>query len=738
MLFRAKHFYDFGSFRLDLTEKLLLRDGKPVPLTPKVFETLQVLVENAGRLVEKDELMRRIWEDRFVEESNLTFNVKMLRKALGDDAHNPHFIETVPKRGYRFVAEIREIPADDFPPTQGRSPSRNEAQGDTSPGVYSYGATEEKIFRPTASSTPQRRHYLIFGGLTFIAIILAVGGFSYWVPKLHVLTGSFHQTRFTRITSSGNSYLAAISPNGEYVVYAKDEGDRQSLWVRQTDGTRDVEIVPSAAVRFEGVTVAPDSRRVFYTVWDVNRSDLVLYQVPMLGGTPQKLSSAISSAVTFSPDGRRIAFASSAARIGNSHLLIANADGSEEVELARRKSPDTFETFFGSPAWSPDGKSIVAAGASMRLGVKSKLIVFNVADGSEKPLTEPRWSHIGQVVWLRSGDSLLMVASADSSSPMQIWQVAYPSGEARLITNDLNDYRGLSVTADSKTLVTTQIGQTTNLWVSSGDAAENARAILSETGTRGRAEGLAWTPDGKIVFRFNENGRDDIWQMDKDGGERKQLTIKSGNNIQPTVCARGSAIVFASKRTEEYRLWRADRDGGNPQLLTTVNASDSELYPHCAPDGDWVVYQSGWRRGAIWKVPVAGGQAVPVVETYAIRPAVSPDGQFVAYYYLDDDVWGLAVTSIEEGTPLHKFPLPASVISRFVRWTPDGQALAYIDSRNGVSNIWLQPLSGKPPRQLTTYNTEQIFYFDWSGGGKHFAVARGTITSDVISISNLD
>ena len=109
MSLETKDFYDFGDFRLDLTEKVLLRDGKFISITPKVFETLQVMVENAGRLIGKDELMERIWHERFVEESNLTFNIKMLRRALGDDAAKPLFIETVPKRGYRFIAEVRRV-----------------------------------------------------------------------------------------------------------------------------------------------------------------------------------------------------------------------------------------------------------------------------------------------------------------------------------------------------------------------------------------------------------------------------------------------------------------------------------------------------------------------------------------------------------------------------------------------------------------------------------------------------
>src|SRR5215510_12760803 len=101
-------FYEFGDFRLDLDAKTLFCESRPISLMPKVFDTLQFFVEHPGRLLEKDELMDRLWQDRFVEESNLTFNIKMLRRALNDDAYQPRFIETVPRRGYRFIAEVRE------------------------------------------------------------------------------------------------------------------------------------------------------------------------------------------------------------------------------------------------------------------------------------------------------------------------------------------------------------------------------------------------------------------------------------------------------------------------------------------------------------------------------------------------------------------------------------------------------------------------------------------------------
>ncbi|MEO8042655.1 MAG: winged helix-turn-helix domain-containing protein, partial [Acidobacteriota bacterium] len=113
MSLSSNNIFEFEGFRLDLAEKNLTRDGDAIPVTPKVFETLKIFVENAGRLIEKDELMEKLWHERFVEESNLTFNIKMVRKALGDDASKPRFIETVPKRGYRFIAEVQRVESDD-------------------------------------------------------------------------------------------------------------------------------------------------------------------------------------------------------------------------------------------------------------------------------------------------------------------------------------------------------------------------------------------------------------------------------------------------------------------------------------------------------------------------------------------------------------------------------------------------------------------------------------------------
>ena len=279
MSLQTKEFYEFANFRLDPSEKILLNDGKPVPLTPKVFDTLLILLENAGRLLEKDELMRKIWQDRFVEESNLTFNIKMLRKALGDAANNPQFIETVHRRGYRFIAEVKEFQEN------ASSIAQNEKADLLS---------------------PSRRPYF----LITISIISLISLFSIafvWLSRDKSFAPK--QLNFARLTNTGKVTNVTVSPDGKSIVFAQREGVGESLWVRQIDTGIQNQILPPEDVKFVGLAVSPDNSSAYYSVFSKNIAVSNLARISLQGGTPEHLPEiATDASVSFSPDGQTIAY----------------------------------------------------------------------------------------------------------------------------------------------------------------------------------------------------------------------------------------------------------------------------------------------------------------------------------------------------------------------------------------------------------------------------------------------
>lgn len=696
-----KTIYEFADFRADVLNKSLSKDGVNLSVTPKVFDTLIVLIENAPNLVEKDVLMERIWHDRFVEESNLTFNIKMLRKILGDSASNPDFIETIPRRGYRFIAEVRE-----------NEPLEN---------VHIDNSSNKKT---------NQSFYLIASAVIFAGLILVFAfyrnGFS-----LYSSAKIFQKIRLNRITSTGKTYFAIISPDGKYIAHIKDDGEKQSLWIRQSDESRDIEVVPPAVGRFWGITISPDSKSIFYTFWEMNQANAALFQVPILGGASKNILQDITSGISFSPEGNKIAFYRTSASHGISQLFISNTDGSEETLVAERKSPDTFETNFGVPVWHPEEKKLIAIGASNTPGIKNELLEIEIGSGRTKIFAKTPWKEIYQIAWLKSTNGLLAIVFDEKANSMQISHVDPRTGESRKISDDLNNYQGISLSNDESILLTTQTEHLTKLLVTEN---ETVKEVLSETGSISGKEGFGWTPDNHLVFRAENLGGNDIWIDDENG--KKQLTFDSQANRHPTICGDGKYIVYASNQTETLRLWKMALDGKNKELLSR-GENETEMFPHCSAKGDWVVFQRGWRRPTLWKIPISGGEPIQLSKILTLRPTLSPDGKMIAAYQLEKD-WRLSIISAEDGTILQKFPVAPSVTSRNSRWTPDGKNIAYTDTRNGVSNIWLQPIDGGEPRQLTNFDSELIFYFDWSPDYKKLAYYRGTVSSNVIAISNLE
>jgi Tol biopolymer transport system component len=484
------------------------------------------------------------------------------------------------------------------------------------------------------------------------------------------------------------------------------------------------------------VNFSPDGGYIFYVRVE-GGGPYPLFQVPVLGGTPKKIiPEDVDTPITFSPDGLRFAFIRGEPQRGEVSLIVANADGTGEQKLVTRKVSDFIGTRWPSPSWSPDGESIAYAHRNIEGdGRNSNVYTVRVKDGAEKQIASQKWITVDALAWLSDASGLIITAMDEESAPSrQIWHVSYPSGEARRITNDTNNYQGISLTADSKALVTVQSEQVSNVWTAPNGEASHATQLTSnrDDGT----DGLALTPDGRIVYVSEGGGRADIWIMNADGTGRKQLT-SDARNFSPAVSPDGRYIVYRSQRGDVFHIWRIDIDGGNPKELTS---GSRDLLPSFSPDSQWVFYTSSEsEKQRLRKVPVDGGDSTQLTDYFSSSSLVSPDGKLIACGYVNEEEkpnrWRIAIISSDGGPPIKTFDL-SPIRSRY-QWTPDGRALLYSLTRDGVTNIWRQPIDGGPPKQITDFKSDQIFRFDWSRDGKQLVLARGNVTSDVVMISDL-
>jgi serine/threonine protein kinase/Tol biopolymer transport system component len=599
--------------------------------------------------------------------------------------------------------------------------------------------TSETVATPTNVSSAEyltreiKRHKL---GALMVLVVTAIILSGLGVGLYKFLSGKPAQNpksmKMTRLTSNGRVGSAAISPDGKYVAYsARDEAGVSSLWVRHVATTSNVQVVPpeGPGVTFGQSTFSPDGNYIYYLRTD--RGLGVLYQVPLFGGTSKKLLEDVTT-ISFSPDGKRFGFIRRYASEGQDALIVANADGTAEQKLATRTHPDFF---LPGTAWSPDGQTIACPAGGFTGGYYRSVAVVNVSVGSQKILTSHKWYGVERVAWLSDGNGVITTAQERAGDQYQLWQISYPEGEARTLTNDLSDYRLVSLTADASALVTVVSDITSNIWLVPNGEWSNGRQLTST-----KSNGIGSTAllnDGRIIYESRIGGNSDLWIMNADGRNQKQLTDDAYNERFALATPDGHRIVFLSARpASASQLWRMDIDGSNAKRLTDSPALNATI----SPDGKWVVYMTFGPGGfSIWKVSIDGGEPVQITSQYSLSPVISPDGKLIACYYLDKRTGGLKIALIpfEGGEPVKIFEYQAADAGTYpVRWTHDGHALTYIVNRGGVSNIWIQPIDGSPARQLTDFKSDRIFSFDWSRDGKWLVLARGPEQRDVVMMSD--
>ncbi len=731
-------FYDFGPFRLDVRERVLLRDGQPLALTPKTFETLLLLVRNHGHLLTKEELMAALWGETVVEESNLSQNIFVLRKALGESADEHRYIETVPRVGYRFVASVTESDKPDASLTRrdaARAPA--ELKSDDEP----LGDAEaHAVVVPAETTLPgSSRTRFILPGVLVIGVLVATGLW-WWIGRSRPAT--VEPPTFHRLTYSGRDYSPAASADGRALAYASDRDGRPRIWLKQLAGGGESALTagPDDRPRF-----SPDGSTVLFSRDEgAHRS---LYRTAVLGGEPRRIVEDATDG-DWSPDGHQIVFIQFRKQntVNWSSIALASADGAGAHELVRVQGN------LDSPRWSPDGRTIAARQAGASTGILDSILLVKPEGKGRRSIAPPGPAgRISSLAWSGTGDEILYAESESLTSTRA-------SVSTRVVRLSVETGRAQTAFWVPESIHSIDILGPGRLVFDAHSTLENLQEIpLTRIATapedrwltRGQSNDRqpAYSPDGEwVVFSSDKTRNLDLWKVSTKTGAVQRLTDDAADDWDPAFTRDGKKLIWSSNRSGPFEIWIAKADGSGARQLTH-DGVDAEN-PTATADGQWIIYSSADpAKAGIWKIRSDGSGATRLTTGPAVWPEVSPDGRFAVYRNAPYD-WpnsrmthiSVRVVRISDGTVLpFEIRTKEGLSAGRSRWTPDARAIAFVGpDEKGVNGVFVQdflpgrdttatrrPLAGFDPNRMTES-------FGISPDGSRITIAGGERLSSLI------
>jgi len=672
-----------------------------------MFDLLLVLVRNPGRTLEKDVLLQSVWPDSFVEEGNISFNIRQLRKALGDDAQTPLYIETIPRQGYRFIAKVDEFVTED----QAVEPAL---------------PTETKIRRP---SFRRPVFAAVSGALLLIAALFALAWFlsSRSVKAAPILSVPF---ALEKLSTDGQVHLATISRDGKTIVYSRRSAGKQSLWVMQLGTGENSELVPLSDFVYYGVVISPDGKIIYYSRSErTSERQPDIYRKSILGGVPQRIISEAQGWISLSPDGSQISFVRCpyteeefcSLWVGDSQ------DGANERKLISRPQPIRI----ADNQFSPNGKTIAfSEGQSRTYSNDFGLAEVNTEGTQVRDITSEKFFNISHLAWLPNGE-LLLTARREPDKNFRIWQVS-SSGAASPLTDDSQSYSTLAMNDDGNLLITSQVTPSFHLKVYSlSDPDAEPRPLAN-------AQAINFASNDEIIFSSARTGNQEIWSINSDGSNERQLTNNPSDDVTPIASADNTVIFFASNRTGKIQVWKMNRDGSNQTQVTFIDGGNPVSI---SSDGQWLIYKSALEK-SLKRVLVEGGREESIFDRMSRDSAISPTGDRIALTERTNKENILNVIALSDQTVIKSFTYPqAKTLPIWLGWSHDEKYLAYVltDDSGAEETLWFQPMDGAEPRKVVAFSDE-IFEFSGfaiSPDGKTFAAAEGSWNHDLILIKGL-
>jgi len=710
----GRRFYTFGPFRLDPANRLLLRDGQALPLTAKVFDVLLYFAENNGRLLKKEEILQSVWPESFVEEGNLARHVSTLRKILGEGPKDRTYIVTVSGRGYRFVAPVCTATDGGF-----AKPEHLQRLEAAPPELSTAGdPARESRWRPTRGVL----------GFTIAALGIAVAALvtAQWIRARSPAANPRDSLSLEWGTNTGDVYGPTISRDGTYLAYIwLTPAQHQGVRVREVGGNT-IDVIPPGPVQYWGLRFSPRGDFLYYLIAERASNAIgTLYRVPTLGGRPERILENVNAHIAPSPDGQSVAILRYNAAPGSAAIMTVGSAGGAARTLMTLERPVVVQAL----DWAPDGRSLLCAlKRPTPDGDRWHVVEIPAGGGSPSMILPPRPTKIISAAWLPERQGFLMTAIDRESGLSQIWRIGYPNGVERRLTNDLHEYKDLTVTADGRTLLVQSLRHLTQLWITAAADGNQAKQIASGT-AQGAYDALAWTADSQLLYNWSDRGFHEMWRMGADGREQHQLTVDAREIADTSVAPNGRFVFFVSTRSGSRQIWRMGPDGEGLRQLTHMKALVSS--PIASANGQWVYFTAD-ERGflTLWKMTIDGGSVAEVSDQAIELIDLSPDGKRLAYSYRDSDRKSLrvAVVALDGTAPARYFDIEPTFA---LRWTPDGRELAFTHEQG---NIWIQPVDGGSPYALTQVHPSfKVVTFAWSPAGRYLAYTLMEDSVDAIA-----
>ena len=593
----------FDTFEVDLRAGELRKEGRRIKLQDQPFRVLSLLLERPGEVVTREELHRTLWPaDTFVDfDHGLNSAVARLREALRDSADKPHFIETIAKRGYRFIAQLHT-----GMPTVDESNDKSAARNKTA----NRSQTSGKIW---------------IGGLVGLVLVCAVG-FS-WLYRLNPDSQLARLEVVPLVGLRGFQATPAFSPDGTLVAFRQgDCAHNTGIYVAVVGGEKSLQLTDDAGDCCP--TWSPDGRQIAFSRY--SDDVLSIFAVPALGGTERRVyrgPASMGAGISWSPDGRLLAFSESAADPTRSRIsALSLADSS-----TRALTLPPAGWLDREPAFSPDGTKLAFIRSTVA-GVSNDVFVMGATGGEAKRLTFDNRPIMGPPAW--TSDSREIVFSSDRGVATGLWRISAEGGAPRPVAGPVGEANWPSIPTKGDTLVYEQALSRFNIWrldLKDPRHHEGPPSVLvSEKGDKMRPE---LSPDGKkIAFESNRLGFWDIWTCDANGTNCDRVTCLHGTAGRARWSPNGRYIAFEFHPKERSEIYVVEVPGGTPHLLPTLAGADN-LSPSWSRDGKWLYFASkrGMEPFQVWRIPVQGGPPTRLTKNGGISPVESPDGRFLYY-----------------------------------------------------------------------------------------------------------